>query len=222
MRLCITAPLDPFGAAPHRAADEKSHQAAGNEFVIGNDQNRQRRHRQHVARPRQPSPAKQEEQDIEQHLDRDRPSRPVEELLHGGWQPLLRHQEPGHKTLPVAGLENEILPGFAPEPELQQRHRRQGCKMQGVEPRKAQQRKLRPAGAARGNRLAIEPEEDKAGEREKQIHRRPAGVIKRLECPIKRLRRALPAFLIGPRHGEEMLPVPEHHRQRCKPAQGIQ
>ena len=145
--------------APHRAAQEKTHQPAGDEFVIGDDQNRRRRHDQHqFARPRQAGAAEPEEQDIEQHLDRNRPGRAIEILILVRRQPLLRHQQAGGEAAPVAGVENEILPGSSPEPELQQRRQQQGCKMQGIEARKAQQRKLRPAGAARGNRRTIEPE----------------------------------------------------------------
>ena len=135
----IATPLDPFGGAPYRAAQKESHQPAGDEFIVEQQQQSQRCRRQHVARPHQSRPAEAEKQDIEQRFDRHRPSRPVEKLLLGRRQPLLRHGEAGGETLPVAGVENEILPGAPPEPELQQRRQRQGCKIQRVEPRKAQQ-----------------------------------------------------------------------------------
>ncbi len=108
------------------------------------------------------------------------------------------------------------------EHDLKHGHDEQGREVQRVKPREPQQREFCQADPSGSDRIAIKPKENEAGERKKEIHRRPALIVEQAECPIERLRILSPAMLVRAGDGVKVLPVPKHHRQSRDSPQSIE
>ncbi len=208
------ARLDRFGRLQYEATQEKSHQPARNELVPGQQEYRGQRNGDAPPGRFQSEPTEQEKHAIQHRFDGNRPGRPVEGLIDGGRQPLLRQEQARDEMLPVVCIEDEEFSRRAEEERLQHGHNDEGREMQGIKPRETQQRKPRGRHAVFAYRLAIEPEEHEARQREEQVDRDPALLIEGFKQPEQWLRLASPACSPRATDGEEMLPVPDHHGER--------